>query len=297
MSRIVASRFARPARAWAVTMAGIALVVAACAGGNASPPGWTYGPGLAAGPSATGQASTAPSSSAAPVGTPAASSPVIPTPSPLDPSATPKAFSGRMTPQVLLVDGYVTMYMELDNTGSQPLTFINTLYDTEPDRLYAPTVAYPWASGDAALVTRAGRFFPSPAIVQPGEKAVYVMGGMPAKGTGELAMPVANIKFCPTRGMDDVPSIPVEVKDIAWSTADGVTTVTGTLVETEGSRRPDPPKIGVAFFDADGAFVGAVVDGRNGDRLAANGSRSFTMEGRGVDAARIVRAEAYAYIS
>jgi hypothetical protein len=202
-----------------------------------------------------------------------------------------------MTPQVLLVDGYVTMYMDLENTGSEPLTFLNTLYDTEPTRLYAPTVAFPWTAGGAAVVTRAGRFFPSPAIVQPGQRAVYVMGGMPATGTGELASPVANIKFCPTRGMDDVPSVPVIVKDVTWSTTSGVTTVEGTLVETEGSRRVDPPVVGVAFFDTAGAFVGAVVDSRNGDRLQPLSSRPFTMTGSGVDAKRIFRAEAYAFVS
>jgi hypothetical protein len=200
-----------------------------------------------------------------------------------------------MTPHVLLVDGYLTMYMELVNTGNEPLTFLNTLYDTEPQRLYAPTVVFPWTSGESALTTRAGRFFPSPAIVQPGERAVYVMGGLPAKGSGELDNPVANIKFCPTRGMDDVPSIPLQVRDVAWSSNGDVTTVTGTLVETEGSRRPDPPVVGVAFFDAAGEFVGAVVDSRNGDRMQPRGSRPFTMEGRGVDSTRIARAEAYAF--
>jgi hypothetical protein len=97
--------------------------------------------------------------------------------------------------------------------------------------------------------------------------------------------------------MDDVPSVPIQIKDLAWKTSGGVTTVTGTLTETEGSRRPDPPVIGVAFFDQAGAFVGAVVDGRNGDRLAPNSSRAFSMEGRGVDSKRISRAEAYAFVS
>jgi hypothetical protein len=76
-----------------------------------------------------------------------------------------------------------------------------------------------------------------------------------------------------------------------------VTTVHGTLVESAGSRRVDPPVIGVAFFDKAGAFVGAVVDSRNGDRLAPGASRGFTMEGRGVDATRIFRAEGYAFVS
>jgi len=215
-----------------------------------------------------------------------------------DANATPKPYSGRMTPTTVLEDGYVSLFMELDNVGSEPLTFINTLYDIEPTKLYNPTVVFPWSNGETAVLTRQGRFFPSPAIVQPGQKAVYIMGGMPAKGSGTaLAAPVANIKFCPTRGMDDVPSVPIQIKDLAWKTSGGVTTVTGTLTETEGSRRPDPPVIGVAFFDQAGAFVGAVVDGRNGDRLAPNSSRAFSMEGRGVDSKRISRAEAYAFVS
>ena len=108
---------------------------------------------------------------------------------------------------------------------------------------------------------------------------------------------MANIKFCPTRGMNDVPSIPIEVKDVSWATKDGVTTVSGMLVDTEGSRRPDPPVVGVAFFDKAGNFVGAVVDSRNGDRMDPNSSRPFVMEGRGVDAGRIDHAEAYAFAS
>jgi hypothetical protein len=97
--------------------------------------------------------------------------------------------------------------------------------------------------------------------------------------------------------MNDVPSVPVKVQDLAWSSSAGLTTVRGTLVETEGSRRADPPVVGVAFFDSAGAFVGAVVDSRVGDRLDPNSSRSFSIEGRGVDASRISRAEAYAFVS
>jgi hypothetical protein len=276
----------------------LCLLLASCGGSLAQAPGWTLGPALSGNPAAAPGSANASSSPAA--ATPSAS----PLPSASGSAASPdassaaaKPFSGRMTPQVLLVGGYVTMFMDLENTGSEPLTFLNTLYDIEPTRLYSPTVAFPWASGDTAVVTRAGRFFPSPAIVQPGQRAVYVMGGMLAKGSGVLATPVANIKFCPTRGMDDVPSVPVGVKDLTWSSAAGVTTVHGTLVESAGSRRVDPPVIGVAFFDKAGAFVGAVVDSRNGDRLAPGASRSFTMEGRGVDATRIFRAEGYAFVS
>ena len=286
----------KPVRTSQVVLIGLSLTLAGCGGGASAPAGWTFGPTLAG---------TSPgASSSAPVSPPSASAgaPSSPSLPPLTPSfsaadATAKPFSGRMSPTVLLVDGYVTMYMDLENTGTEPLTFLNTLYDTEPTRLYAPTVAFPWTSGGAALVTRAGRFFPSPAIVQPGDRAIYVMGGMPAKGTGDLAAPVANIKFCPTRGMNDVQSVPVKVQDIVWSTSGGLTTVHGTLVEIEGSRRPDPPVVGVAFFDTAGAFVGAVVDSRVGDRLAPGSSRPFTIEGRGVDATRIFRAEAYAFVS
>ena len=269
---------------WPILLIGVALVAAGCAGGATASPGWTFGPTLASGsPSGTASTPSAVPSSAV----------VAPSPS----GGTPKPFSGEMTPHVLLVDGYVTMYMELVNTGNEPLTFLNTLYDTEPTRLYSPTVVYPWASGEPAVTTRAGRFFPSPSIVQPGDRAVYILGGMPAKGSGELAAPVANIKYCPTRGMDDIPSVPVEVRDVTWSAADGVTTVKGALVETEGSRRVNAPVVGVAFFDRAGAFVGAVVDSRVGDRLDPRSSRPFSIEGRGVDTSRIFRAEAYAYVS
>ncbi len=278
---------------WRTITIGLVFVLAGCSTGTSTGPTWTFGPTLA--PTASGTTSPVPSATiATPTATPAA-----PSPSPtLDPNATPKPFSGRMTPHVLLVDGFVTMYMELVNTGSEPLTFINTLYDIEPDKLYTPTVAYPWTVGDeTALVTRAGRFFPSPAIVPPGERAVYLMGGQAARGSGELSTPVANIKFCPTRGMDDVPSVPVKVSDVKWSSSAGVTTVTGTLTETEGSRRGSAPVIGVAFFDAAGAFVGSVVDARAGDRLDPGVTRPFSIEGRGVDASKIDRAEAFAYVS
>jgi hypothetical protein len=270
---------------------GLLAVLAGCTSVTSNAPRWTLGPTLAprSAPASAGSSSAPASSTAVVIPSPGASAAAA--------DGTPKPFSGRMTPQVLLVDGFVTMYMELDNTGSEPLTFINTLYDIEPTQLYNPTVAFPWTTGETALVTRAGRFFPSPSIVEPGHSAVYVMGGIQARGSGQLATPVANIKFCPTRGMGDVPSIPIAVQDLAWSSTNGVTTVRGTLVETEGSRRPDPPIVGVAFFDKAGAFVGAVVDSRNGDRMDPLSSRPFVIEGRGVNASRIVRAEGYAFVS
>jgi hypothetical protein len=202
-----------------------------------------------------------------------------------------------MDPQVQLIGGYVSMYMDLRNTGSEPLTFINTLYDTEPTRLYSPLVAFPWTAGGTALVTRDGRFFPSPAIVPPGQRAAYIMGGLQATGSGTLAPPVANIKFCPTRGMDDIPSVPVRVTGVTWSDVGGVTTVRGTLTETEGAARPDPPVVAVAFFDRAGRFVGAVVSSRVGDRLPPLGQVPFEMQGQGVDGPKIDHFEAYAFVS
>jgi hypothetical protein len=269
----------------------VTLILAGCGSSNAVEPGWTLGPTLApaAGPSE-------------PVGSPDSPSPAIPSassfvPGTPRPDPTPKTFSGRMTPEVVLNDGYVSMYMDLENTGQEPLTFLNTLYDIEPDKLYAPVVVFPWTSGENAVYTRAGRFFPSPAIVQPGDRAVYVMGGMEARGSGELAEPVANIKFCPTRGMDDLPSLPVDVTDVDWSTTDGVTTVTGMLIQTDGVQRVDPPVVGVAFFDESDSFVGAVVNSRAGIRLVPGEETPFTIDGHGVKADRIVRAEAFAFVS
>jgi hypothetical protein len=54
--------------------------------------------------------------------------------------------------------------------------------------------------------------------------------------------------------------------------------------------------VGVAFFDAADVFVGAVVANRVGDALKPAEIRPFEIAGRGVDAARIARAEAYAFI-
>jgi len=227
-----------------------------------------------------------------------------PSPAPAGASAsgTPSPLHAEMTHDIQVVDGYVSMYMSLRNTGSEPLTFINTLYDTEPDKLWTPLVAVPFKAGGSAVVTRAGRFFPSPAIVQPGDSAVYIMGGQhlaagqPAAGVDALAQPVINIKYCPTRGMNDVPGVPLTVEDVTWSEAGGVTTVRGTLVETLGSQRPSLPMVGAAFFDASGGFLGAVVDSRAGDAMAPHSRRPFEISGRGVRADAIARVEAYAVI-
>ena len=113
-----------------------------------------------------------------------------------------------MTPQVLLVDGYVTMYMELDNTGSEPLTFLNTLYDIEPTRLYNPTVAFPWIepARRPRVDPRRAASFPARPSSSPATAPCTSWAAWRPRAPGLLATPVANIKFCPTRGMDDVPA-------------------------------------------------------------------------------------------
>jgi len=208
-----------------------------------------------------------------------------------------KPFRGEMVQQVYIAGGMVSMFFELDNVGEEPVTFLNTLYDYEPDQLYTPAVRLEWKEGGNAVYTRAGRFFPSPAIVQPGQKAVYIMGGQRVTGAGSPADLVTHIKYCPTRGMDDVPAIPLRVSDLQW-TADGAhgVTVSGLLAETSGTRRNKAPTIGVAFFDASDALVGAVVATSSGGPVPANGSRPFALSGSGVDTAAAVRAVAYAFI-
>ncbi|HEX5579275.1 MAG TPA: hypothetical protein VFY43_06385, partial [Candidatus Limnocylindria bacterium] len=176
-----------------------------------------------------------------------------PNPGPLKP------FRGEMAQHIRIVDGYVSMFFELRNVGEEPVTFLNTLYDYEPDQLYTPAVRLEWQEGGNLIQTRAGRFFPSPAILEPGQTGAYLMGGQPAQGNGTIGDLVTHIKYCPTRGMDDIPSVPVDVSDLDWSSADGVTTVSGTLTLTAGPARPASPTVGVAFFDAADDFLGAVV--------------------------------------
>lgn len=208
-----------------------------------------------------------------------------------------KPFRGEMVQHVRVVDGYVSMYFELNNIGEEPVTFLNTLYDYEPDELYTPAVRLEWEGGQNVVYTRAGRFFPSPAILQPGGRGVYIMGGQPAQaGDGAVGDLVTHIKFCPTRGMDDVPSTPVEVSDLAWSTADGVTTVAGTLRQAEGAARPAAPTVGVAFFDDQGAFAGAVVAARATEPLKVGGSMAFEISGHGVAVDEIASAQAFAWV-
>ena len=155
-----------------------------------------------------------------------------------------KPFRGQMQQHIRVVDGYVSMYFELNNIGEEPVTFLNTLYDYEPDQLYTPAVRLEWQEGGNVVHTRAGRFFPSPAILQPGETGAYLMGGQPAQGTGTFGDLVSHIKYCPTRGMDDIPSVPVDVSDLDWSSADGLTSVTRHAHADAGPAPPGQPHRG-----------------------------------------------------
>ena len=262
----------------------IILVATACAPVPAG-----TGSGAATAPAAS--ASTVAPSTASAVGPVALTVEVGPRPGPVKP------FRGEMTQQVRIEDGYASMYFELRNTGEEPVTFLNTLYDYEPRQLYEPVVRLEWQEGGNAVYTRNGRFFPSPAILQPGETGYYLMGGEPIAGAGTPGDLVTHIKYCPTRGMDDLPGLPLTVSDVAWEPGpDGSVTVSGTLT-AGGTSRDRPPTVGVAFFDASDHFVGAVVGAAVGEALDANASRAFELSGSGVDAAAIVRAEAYAYVS
>lgn len=208
-----------------------------------------------------------------------------------------KPFRGEMVQQVYIANGLVSMFFQLHNVGEDPVTFLNTLYDYEPTQLYTPAVRLEWKEGGNAVYTRAGRFFPSPAIVQPGQSAVYLMAGQPVIGSGTPADLVTHIKYCPTRGMNDVPGIPLRVSDLRWrGAADGTVTVSGRLTETAGETRLKPPTIGVALFDKGGSFVGAVVASSSGDPLSAHGSRSFELKGGGVAGASIASAQGFAFI-
>jgi hypothetical protein len=209
-----------------------------------------------------------------------------------------KPFRGEMTQDVQIFDGWVTMRFELRNTGEEPVTFLNTLYDYEPLQLYEPLVRLEWTDGTAAAHARVGRFFPTPAILQPGEEGVYLMGAAPilTAGTGELGDLVSHIKYCPTRGMDDVPGLPLEVSDLEWETSDGVTTVRGVVTETQGVRRLGTPTIGVEFVGPDGEFLGAVVDDGVGERMEPGESRPFEISGPGVRAQDAVTLRGSAWV-
>lgn len=208
-----------------------------------------------------------------------------------------KPFRGEASQQVYIRDGLVSMYFELRNVGEEPITWLNTLYDYEPQQLYTPVVQLEWQEGGRAIYTRAGRFFPSPAIIQPGESAVYLMGAQPVQGEGTPGDLLTHIKYCPTRGMDDVPGIPVPVEDVAWEAhADGTVTATGTMVESAGSLRLRAPQVGVAFFDAADQFIGAVVTPSDGEALEAGERRDFAISGPGVAVDEIASARAWALI-
>lgn len=206
-----------------------------------------------------------------------------------------KPFRGESLQKIRVVDGYLSMYFELHNIGEEPVTFLNTLYDYEPDQLYTPAVRLEWSEGGNAVYTRTGRFFPSPAILEPGEVGVFLMGGQPVQGTGTYGDLITHIKYCPTRGMDDVPSQPIEVSDLSWSTSGGVTTVSGMLTQAGGAARPARPTVGVAFFDGAGEFIGAVVQSAVGDPLAVSEPVDFEVSGRGVMSDEIATAQAWAW--
>jgi hypothetical protein len=244
----------------------------------------------------SGSPTVVPSPSAQPTATPgqsvvSAHFDIPPPPGPVQP------YRGTMTEDVLVVNGYASMLVRMKNIGQDPVTFLNTLYDYEPHDLYTPMVQIEWQSGSPAIGTRFGRFFPSPAVVQPGQEAIYLLAGQKVSGSGQIGSVVSHIKFCPTRGMDDVPADVLQVAGLAWTTANGVTTVQGTLQETAGNSRATAPTIGVAFFDASGAFVGGVVATDVGGRLAPDQRRAFEISGPGVIADRIATAVGWAWVS
>jgi hypothetical protein len=209
-----------------------------------------------------------------------------------------KPFRGEMTQDVQVYQGWVTMRFQLRNTGVEPVTFLNTLYDYEPFQLYEPLVRLEWTDGTAASHGRGGRFFPTPAILQPGEEAVYLMGAAPVleAGSGGLGDLVSHIKYCPTRGMDDVPGLPLEVTDLEWETSDGITTVRGTLRETQDTRRFGRPTVGVEFVGPNGEFLGAIVDDGVGEPMEAGESRTFEISGPGVRTERVAELRGAAWV-
>ena len=216
---------------------------------------------------------------------------VGPRPGPVQP------FRGEMIQHVHMAHGLVSMYFELRNVGEDPVTFLNTLYDYEPQQLYEPVVRLEWTEGGNAVYTRAGRFFPTPAILPAGATAAYLMGAQPISGSGTAGDLVAHIKYCPTRGMDDVPGIPLGVTDLSWViNADGEVTVRGTLVEEQQAERNHAPMVGIAFFAADETFIGSVVSAGLGDPLGPGERRAFTLSGGGISTDRIDHATAWAVI-
>lgn len=213
------------------------------------------------------------------------------------PAGPVQPWRGEIIQHVHMAFGQVSMYFELRNIGEEPVTFLNTLYDYEPQQLWEPVVRLEWAEGGNAIYTRAGRFFPSPAIVQTGTVATYLMGGQPISGSGTPADLTAHIKSCPTRGMDDEPGLEFEVADLTWSPGPaGEVTVRGTLTNPNAVERNQPPTIGVAFFDADGEFVGAVVAASVGSPLAPGEEREFEVSGGGVSTAQAATVSGWAFV-
>jgi hypothetical protein len=75
-----------------------------------------------------------------------------------------------------------------------------------------------------------------------------------------------------------------------------LTTVTGTLTLAAGPARPASPTVGVAFFDAADAFVGAVVAASAGSALERDQPTAFEISGHGVLADQIASARAFAWV-
>jgi hypothetical protein len=264
-----------------MAMAALLVLLAACESGVPDPSGGTPAPT----PNATPTADLPELLTA--------SYEVGPPPGPVKP------FRGLMTQEVQVYEGWVTMRIHMRNTGEEPITFLNTLYDYEPLQLYEPLIRLEWTDGTAASSGRRGRFFPTPAILQPGEEAVYLMGAAPVleAGSGELGDLVTHIKYCPTRGMEDQPGLPLEVTDLAWETGpDGVTTVRGTIHETQDVRRFGSPTVGVQFIGAGGEFLGAIVDDAVGGRMEPGESREFEISGPGVRSDGVVTLSAAAWV-
>lgn len=210
-----------------------------------------------------------------------------------------KPFRGEMVQDVQVYQGWVTLRIVMRNTGEEPVTFLNTLYDYEPLQLYEPLVRLEWTDGTAVSSGRRGRFFPTPAVLQPGEEGVYLMGASAVlePGSGELGDLVTHIKYCPTRGMEDQPGLPLEVTDLAWEVdADGVTTVRGMVHERQNVRRFGSPAIGVQFIGADGEFLGAIVDDSVGERMEPGESRPFEISGPGIRTAAVATITGSAWV-
>ena len=274
----------RPRRPAAVAITVLLGLLAACQSINQ--------PSTSAGPGGVASATPVATPSADLAGLITARYEVGPPPGPVKP------FRGDVIEDVQVYDGWVSMRFVMRNTGEEPITFLNTLYDYEPLQLYEPLVRLEWTDGTAAASGRHGRFFPTPAILQPGAEAVYLLGGQPVleAGSGQLGDLVTHIRYCPTRGMDDVPGLPLEVSDLTWETSDGITTVRGMLHQTSSDRRFGSPAIGVEFVGADGAFAGALVDDAVGERMDAGESRPFEISGPGIRAEGVVSVNAWAWV-